>query len=87
MIGLQSSEVRSALSADGHWRILITDEDACGGMPQAVREEEETRSSSSHPADVDKNYLPPSGVPRGCGVPPGQASPCIHGPGIKPGGP
>eukprot|EP00966_Prymnesium_polylepis_P019700 454115-Prymnesium_polylepis.1 len=29
MIGLQSSEVRSAaaLSADGHWRILITDED------------------------------------------------------------
>ena len=25
-------------------------------MPQAVREEEETRSSSSHPADVDKYY-------------------------------
>ena len=37
-------------------------------MPQAVREEEETRSSSSHPADVDKYYLPPSGVQRGCGV-------------------
>ena len=55
-------------------------------MPQAVREEEETRSSSSHPADVDKYYLPPSGVQRGCGVPSGQASPCIHGPGIKPGG-
>ena len=26
------------------------------------------RSSSSHPADVDKYYLPPSGVQRGCGV-------------------